>query len=206
MGADLNDLIRLNKRQVRAASEVLARAFSDDPVLVRSVAEPGRRQELLRFVFRMTLSQAVGRGEVYVISPAMEGIAIWLPSGVPQVNLWEALFGGGLKLIFTSSWGFLSKMKKDDAFVKRLRQRLAPTPHWYLAVLGVAPEFQGRGYASRLLRPMLAWLDAEKLPAYLETSTEGYVPMYRHFGFMVVREVVLPGSGAKIWAMLRKND
>jgi hypothetical protein len=30
--------------------------------------------------------------------------------------------------------------------------------------------------------------------------------MYRHFGFELIQEAVLPGSGAKIWAMLRQND
>jgi GNAT superfamily N-acetyltransferase len=72
-------------------------------------------------------------------------------------------------------------------------------------VLGVDPAYQGQGCASRLLKPRLARLDKEKLPAYLETTIEDYVPMYRHFGFEVIKEEVLPGSGAKMWVMLRGN-
>jgi ribosomal protein S18 acetylase RimI-like enzyme len=206
MPSELSSLTRLEEGQIKPASQVLARAFLDDPGIIQFVTEPGRRQELLRSMFSTVLSQAVGHGEVYATSPAMEGIAIWLPSGIPDITFWEALRGGGLSLIFKGGWEFMRKMKQDGDFIKSLRQRLAPTPHWYLAVLGVAPEFQGKGCASRLLRPMLARLDAEKLPAYLETSTEDYAPMYRHFGFRVVQEAVLPGSGSKIWAMLREND
>jgi ribosomal protein S18 acetylase RimI-like enzyme len=205
MEPDLGSLIRLEKSQVKLASEVLPRAFNDDPDLIRFVTEPGKRQELLRSMFRMVLSHAVGHGEVYATSPAMEGIAIWLPSGLPDITFWEALRGGGLTLLFKGGWGFMRRMKKDEDFIKRLRQRLAPNPHWYLAVLGVAPKFQGKGYASRLLKPMLKRLDAEKLPCYLETSIEEYVPIYQHFGFKVVYETVLPGSGSQMWAMLREE-
>jgi ribosomal protein S18 acetylase RimI-like enzyme len=205
MESDLGGLIRLEKGQVEPASEVLARAFNDDPTLIRFVTEPGKRQGLLRSMFRMVLSHAVGHGEIYATSPEMEGIAIWLPSGLPDISLWEALRGGGLALLFKGGWEFMRRMKQDEDFIKRLRQRLAPSPHWYLAVLGVDPKFQGKGYASRLLKPMLKRLDAEKLPCYLETSIEEYVLIYQHFGFKAIQEAVLPGSGSQMWAMLRDS-
>jgi len=206
MQSDSDAPIRLDKSQARPASEVLARAFNDDPALIRFVTGPRRRVELLRSMFRMVLFHAVGRGEVYTVSPRLEGIAVWLPSGVPGITLWEALRGGGLTLLFKGGGEFMRKMKQDEDFARELRRRLAPTPHWYLEILGVDLQFQGKGCASRLLKPMLARLDAEKLPAYLETSTEEYVPMYQHFGFKVVQEAVMPGSGTKIWVMLRDND
>jgi len=206
MESDLGGLIRLDRSQAGQTGEVLARAFNDDPALIRFVTEPRKRAELLRSMFRMVLYHAVGRGEVYAVSPRLEGIAIWLPSGVSDIGFWEMLRGGGLTLLFKGGREFLIKMKQDEDFAHQLRRRLAPTPHWYLAVLGVAPEFQGKGFASRLLKPMLARLDAEKLPAYLETPTEGYVALYRHFGFKLLQEAMMPGSGTKMWVMLRDND
>jgi len=206
MPSDLNDLMRLDKSQLKLASEVLARAFADDRQLVRFFSEPGKRQELLGAMFRMVLIQAIRHGEAYATSLAMEGVAIWLPSGAPSISPWEAIWGGGLAVIFKGGLDFMRRMKQDEDSVKGLRRHLAPIPHWYLAVLGVAPGSQGKGYASRLLRPVLARLDAEGLPAYLETTTEGYVALYRHFGFEVVQEVVLPGSGTRMWAMLRQNE
>ena len=206
MKSELSGLIRLRKEQVEPASQVLARAFIDDPELIAFVPEPAKRLELLRAMFRVELGHAVLRGEVYAISSRLEGVAVWLPSGVPDITFWEAVRGGGLALLFKAGWQFLRKMKRDDDFARGLRRRLAPGPHWYLAVLGVAPEFQGRGCASRLLKPMLARLDAEKLPGYVETSTEEYVALYQHFGFKLIQEVVLPGSGSKMWVMLRPNE
>ncbi len=195
--------IRLEKGQIERASQVLSRAFRDDPELLSFVPDSQKRQKLLLSMFRVSLNHALGHGEVYAVSPAIEGVAVWLPSDAPEISLWTLLRGGGLGLLFRAGWGFLRKMKEDDNFARRLRRQLAPFDHWYLAVLGVDPELQGRGYASRLLKPVLARLDREKMPAYLETSIEDYVPMYGHFGFKVIKEEMLPGSGAKMWVMLR---
>ena len=217
MASGLGSLIRLQKGQVEPASEVLSRAFIDDPELRQLALEPRERAELLRLLFRMTLSHEIFHGEVYAISPDMEGIAIWLPSGAPKITLWTLLRCGGLTPLFKVSWQslwrmkqkarwkFVWQMKQDEDFAFKLRQRLAPTPHWYLAVLGVDPRFWGRGYASRLLKPMLARLDAEKLPCYVETDIAGYVSIYQHFGFRVIHEAVLPGTASKMWAMLREK-
>lgn len=206
MEPELSGLIRLEKGQVKSASEVLSRAFIDDPELVRFIPEPHKRVRLLLSLFPMTLNHGILHGEVYAIAPDMEGVAVWFPSGVPTMTLWTLIRCGGLPLLFKVSWKFLRKMKQDDDFAHELRQRLAPFPHWYLAVLGVDPKFQGKGCASKLLRPMLARLDAENLPCYVETTTEEYVPIYQHFGFKVIHEAIMPGGGSQMWAMIRKND
>jgi ribosomal protein S18 acetylase RimI-like enzyme len=201
----MESAIRLEKEQIERASQVLSRAFRDDPELVQFIPDTQKRQKMLLPMFRIELRHALKHGEVYAVSPNVEGVAVWLPSAAPEIPFW-AMLRGGLGFIFRISWSFLLKMKEDDDFARRLRRKLAPFDHWYLAVLGVDPELQRKGYASRLLKPMLARFDKEKLPAYLETTIEDYVPMYRHFGFEVIREETLPGSGAKMWVMLRKND
>ncbi len=203
MESDLGGLIRLQKWQVQPASEVLSRAFIDDAELVQLVPEPHKREKLLRPLFRMSLNHGIWHGEVYAVSPDMEGVAVWLPSGVSDRKLWTMIRCGGLALLFKVGWKFLRKMKQDEAFASKLRRRLAPSPHWYLAVLGVDPRFQGKGYASRLLKPMLKRLDAAKLPCYVETSTEEYILIYQHFGFKVIHEAIMPGGGSQMWAMLR---
>ena len=197
--------IRLGKGQIERASEVLSLAFRDDPELLSFVPDPQKRQKLLLSMFRVSLKHALRHGEAYAVSPAIEGVAVWLPSDAPEISFWTLLRGGGLGLLFRGGWGFLRKMQKDDDFARRLRRELAHFDHWYLAVLGVDPELQGKGYASRLLKPVLARLDAEKMPAYLETSIEDYVAIYQHFGFKVIREETLPGTRLKVWAMMRKK-
>jgi GNAT superfamily N-acetyltransferase len=76
--------------------------------------------------------------------------------------------------------------------------------HWYLFTFGTAPERQGKGVGSALLRSMLSHVDLEGQPAYLESSKERNVPLYARFGFEVI--AVLPptwGSPA-LWRMWRE--
>lgn len=77
-------------------------------------------------------------------------------------------------------------------------------PHWYLATLGTAPERQGRGVGSTLLATVLDRLDEEGLPAYLESSKERNVAFYARHRFEVVRELVVPHGGPRLWLMWRE--
>ena len=72
-------------------------------------------------------------------------------------------------------------------------------------LIGVDPKFQGKGYASRLIREMLLRIDEEGLPCYLETQKEQNVSIYQHFGFKVIDEFIIPGTTIKAWPMLREG-
>ena len=89
-------------------------------------------------------------------------------------------------------------------FVDNLHRRLVPYPHWYLQIIGVDPAYQGQGFSSRLLRPVLERIDRERMPCFLETNTEKNVAIYRRFGFEVVSEDKLPGTEVTSFAMLRR--
>ncbi len=57
--------------------------------------------------------------------------------------------------------------------LNRMEERHPPDPpHWYLFILGTEPAAQGQGLASALLAHMLARVDAEGMPAYLESSKD----------------------------------
>jgi ribosomal protein S18 acetylase RimI-like enzyme len=75
-------------------------------------------------------------------------------------------------------------------------------PHWYLQVIGTDPRKQGKGFAGVLMRNQLAVADASGTPCYLESSKESNIPVYRAFGFEVVREIHLP-NGPTLWPMWR---
>jgi len=88
-------------------------------------------------------------------------------------------------------------------YIDEVHGRLAPFKHWFLQAIGVDPQFQGRGCASKLLRPMLSRIDEENLPCYLETLETQNVRLYEHFGFKVIEESSVPGTSLTNWAMLR---
>lgn len=75
-------------------------------------------------------------------------------------------------------------------------------PHWYLSMIGVDPACQGRGLGSAMLKHTLALIDAEGLPAYLESSNPKNTPLYERFGFSVIGQIQ-PADFPGLTPMLR---
>ena len=77
--------------------------------------------------------------------------------------------------------------------------------HWYL----FAPGYRAGGAGTRvglvLLAQMLARVDADGMPAYLESSNERNIALYGRHGFEITGEVAIPG-GPRIWPMWREPE
>lgn len=201
----LDNPVRLTGAQVEQATETVVRAFYDYPLTVYFNPDPNERRAKITCGFRSLLRFGVKYGEVYATSPKMEGVAMWLPSENADKTLWRNIRCGNLSAL---TGMFKKKTLAQRAFheyTNAVRKRRAPVPHMYLQLLAVDPDCQGRGYSSLLLRYMFVRIDEEGLPCFLETQAEKNVGIYEHFGFRVVEEGFVPGSGVTSWAMLRQK-
>jgi ribosomal protein S18 acetylase RimI-like enzyme len=101
----------------------------------------------------------------------------------------------------------IADLKKFVSFYFRVEKahiRIISRPHYYLELLGVDAQFQGKGYASKLVKPVLAHADRSRRYCYLETQNEKNVALYQHYGFEVV-DTIQPGfGGVAYYLMLRK--
>ena len=202
MADGLNSLVRLERSQIKPAGAMLARAFYDDPLSVYLIPDGSRRGKLLPYIFEFSTRFGVLYGEVYTTSHNLEGVAVWLPSEKADMTLRRVMRNGGLSLLPKLGEDLIQRLPALNS-ISSLRKRHAPFRHWYLLLLGVDPLFKGKGYAGNLLRAMLARLDEEHLPCYLETQNGKNVTIYQHYGFKVVAEVLVPGTEIALWAMLR---
>ena len=78
-------------------------------------------------------------------------------------------------------------------------------PHWYLSIIGVDPDYQGMGYASKLLKTKLAEIDEQNLSCFLHTENENNLKIYEHFGFELIKKVKIPNADFYLYGMLRKK-
>jgi ribosomal protein S18 acetylase RimI-like enzyme len=85
-----------------------------------------------------------------------------------------------------------------------LKKEFTDNYDWYLFNLSVKKEAQGKGIASKLMKPMLKFLDDEKMVAYLETNKESNVGLYEHYGFELKRAECVPKTDVMHYAMVRK--
>jgi GNAT superfamily N-acetyltransferase len=77
-------------------------------------------------------------------------------------------------------------------------------PHWYLNVISTLPSHQGRGLGARALRPVLDRCDAERMPAYLESSNPRNMTLYRRHGFEEVLDPIDLPDGPSLYPMWRE--
>jgi len=205
MSDDLKNLVPLNKSDIKAAAEVLTRAFRNYPLLQYGFPDELEREKIASYFFQYVLSYCVRYGEVYATSPNLEGIAAWLTSDYFPMTFWKLIRSVSLPVTFGFVRGGGARLKHAGDYIDSMHKRLAPFKHWFFQTIGVDPQFQGKGYAGKLIRAMLARIDKEGLPCYLETLDETNVRLYEHFGFRVIEKSVIPETKLTNWAMLRET-
>jgi len=185
------------------ASLTCARAFADDPTTRYLIPDSDKRTSL-RYTFEYYLKvSALTGGSTYITSPRCEGVAMWIEPEHKEPLL-SHLRAGFPFLPLRAGWSHLKRETELNLHFGRLRRELAPKRHMYLAVLAVDPAFQGQGFGSRLVRPMLQRLDELKMPAYLETQCKRNIDMYRRWDFELLREEPMPDADLKLYLMLRQ--
>jgi GNAT superfamily N-acetyltransferase len=182
-----------------ALGDVLARAFAADPGFSHVLPNERDRTERLRVFFETELhSVALPRGLVWT-TEELVGAAVWGAPDEWRVKITASLREGPAMLRAFGSrlpLALWSRIRMDAKHPKR-------PPHWYLAVMGVAPEWQGKGLGTALMQPGLDEIDAASLPAYLESSTPRSRALYERNGFEVTGELSLPRGGPPVWLMWR---
>lgn len=182
---------------------VFLSAFRDDPFMLSLFSSARDIQKAMGADFRYMIEKAQVNGVVFRTSAAYEGASIWCLTGFPKSNF---------KLNVRIAWFMLNQFKIHDSRkfvsfylkIEKAHIRIIKRSHYYLELLGVDERFQGMGFASKLVRPVLEHADQSRRVCYLETQNEKNVVLYQHFGFEVV-DTVQPGFGdGAIFLMLGK--
>ncbi|MBI4954503.1 MAG: GNAT family N-acetyltransferase [Myxococcales bacterium] len=197
----------LEAARVPEAIAVLRDAFLADPLYRYLVPDDADRARLLEALGRGLVPALLAHGEVLAaVDGRVRGLlGLVGPDAAPLPAARE--LGIAARLV-RSQWhrpGALALARRAFRawrIIGRGHAELGPA-HFYLCIIGVAPDAQGSGIGTALLRPPLARADRERRPFYLETASPANLPFYRRFGFETLSELV-PGPGAPpVWTMLR---
>lgn len=194
------EVVRIGKERLQEASDVLARAFQDDPAWVWLVPDPMRRASLLPWLFRIGFD--VTAADVYATRGPILGAARWLPPGRQTLRV-----GATLRALVTTPVRLGAATAPFLAYgraVEQLRAEVAGGPHWYLAGIGVDPSAQRQGVGHALMLPGVEAASAAGLPAVLLTNNDANLPFYESHGFKVMRESRTPEKGPRAWAMVKR--
>ena len=202
MRASAEAPVQATAADVDEVAQTLSDAFAVDPLMDWFLRADARRDAVRLGLFRMLVREEgfpLGR----IDRPAGGGAAaIWMPYEWlgPTPFLTELR---GLPAMLRATG--LARFSRLSAIRRDMDVHHPKTPrHAYLWFLGVAPAAQGRGVGSALLRAANARLDAERLPAYLETATTRNVALYERHGFKVTSEHKARADAPNMWSMWRE--
>jgi GNAT superfamily N-acetyltransferase len=178
-----------------AIGTALTRAFHDDPVgsWVMPDADVRRRRSPRMFVVQAR--NAMDKGGVWTTDDRI-GAALWAAPG-----RWR----DRPRHVVRQLPGLVALGRNVPRALRvfRLLEQVHPAEeHWYLDIVGTAPDHQGKGAGSALLQPVLSTCDAEGVAAYLVSSNVANLPFYERHGFRVTSEVRIP-DGPVLYPMWR---
>jgi len=191
----------LKREAVERATTTLERAFSTDPMFTWIFPDPTRRSRSLRRLNRVPLEYGLRYGHVTQYDAGM-AVAVWIPPG-RTITVGGMVRSGILTVPFRVGFRPFAKFMGANEIMERIHKKYVPEPHWYLMIVGVDPELQGRGLGTALVKEGLARADQANCPCYLEPSEERNLAFYERHGFLVVETATLGDGGPTGWAMRR---
>jgi GNAT superfamily N-acetyltransferase len=184
--------------ELRAIAAVLARAFYDDPVFRWGVKDDSHRLRRFERSFGLYLRKLWFRQEECYTTENLLGAAVWELPGQ-----WKAGLADQMRLL-------PPMLAINGRLLPRILRGLAAgesnhpaEPHYYLPVVGVEPQWQGRKLGTALMRPVLDRCDEQGMPAYLEASSPRNRALYERHGFEVTEQFYVGAGSPPLWRMWR---
>jgi GNAT superfamily N-acetyltransferase len=176
--------------------DVIASAFGNDPTWSWAFPDPTARRRWWQFCVDGAL-----RYPWVLRTAGFEAVAVWIPPGGTE-------FSAETEKRLPDALNELVACRSSD--VAELLRRFGEAhprrePHYYLSLLGVGAEHRGRGLGMALLKENLERIDAEEMPAYLESSNPRNNPRYESLGFVPVVSFRAPGDGPVVTGMWRAS-
>ena len=120
----------------------------------------------------------------------IEAVAVWIPPGVAELtDEQEVRFEALVEQLFEDRAEELNEL-----FGQFDPHHPSEEPHYYLSLLGTHRDHTGQAIGTALLRECLAQIDAEGMPAYLESTNPANLPRYEALGFRPRSEFGPPGG------------
>jgi len=184
------------------AVQVQSAAFQDDPLWQYLDPDAQTRRRRLHKFFRPFFKFSIRNQQAYGAGDGLEGVAVWsLP--VQPVKWSAVLLAGFPRLVFDPFMVQFVRAGKVFSQFARMQKQYAPDLHYYLETISVLPSAQGRGVASRLVKPFLDQADQQSVSVYTETMTPSNVGLYEHYGFKTMEDYRVPGTDLHIWSFYR---
>ncbi len=190
--------------QISPVCMSLAEALIGDPfyraVTIDSGEDEARRQIVLAEYFNLAIAEAQGIGEVQYADT--DGAALWHTNEASNsdIEIHVAARKQALAKLLGAR-GFDNYLRISESMAEHVPHQLFEG--WYLSILGVRPQAQGKRLAQRLLEITLSRADRQDATCFLETFNPLSLPFYRRLGFTDEIHCFEKVTGRDYWILAR---
>lgn len=187
------------QHEVVGAADVLANAFSDDPIF--GFVLDGRDAKELRLgrLFRDAVATEMRKKSHLVeIVESGQAVALW-----HDVDDWKTPPVALLRSLPAAVAAFGTRLPRALRVLSGAERVHPSEPHRHLAYIGTHKDHKGKGLGSALLGSMIERCDDEGIATYLESTNPKNDAWYTRFGFESRGPVPLPAGAPVLTAMWR---
>lgn len=179
-------------------TSIITLAFRNDPLWGHALARPDGGTGHHAAFWRLYAEGAL-RFPCTWLADGGKSAALWIPPGNSEMTheQEQRLADLAAQQLGPGAADYLELLGRFEA------ARPQDEPHYYLSLLGTHPDHRGHGIGMRLLAENLARIDAEHMPAYLESSNPANNRRYASVGFEPHGEFEYPGGGPTVTTMWR---
>ncbi|MBT1696059.1 GNAT family N-acetyltransferase [Fulvivirgaceae bacterium PWU4] len=193
-GSAARAVYSIDETSAEAAYATIVLAFTSDPAARWSWPRADDYLRNMPLLARAFSWKSFGLGTAFGMD-GLAGAALWLPPGASSdeeslASLFECTTPASIHQDFAGVFEKMANFHPHE-------------PHWYLPLIGVDPACQGQRLGDKLMAHALARCDADRLPAYLESSNPRNIPFYQRHGFEEMGKIQV-GSSPTIVPMLRR--
>lgn len=175
-----NEELRLATRKDKyLIKKILGESFINDPC-IQWLIEPSRHKKKLDVIMDYTIDETFENGSIY-LTKENQGVALW------RNEKKEKFTYNFIKrnLVFLYKMGVRCVIRNLKNMSNTHKHFPKNQKYFYLYLIGVLPESQGKGIANKLLNPFLELCKYQNLPMYLETANTINVEIYQKKGFAI---------------------
>lgn len=174
-----DELLKATQKDEAVALSIMCESFKEDPHMkwmLEKSRNPNKLYAIMKYVFRKTINI----GDVY-FTQDKTALALWKSEKKEKFTI--EYIKRNIGFLLEVGVKTIIRILINESFTAKQYPKNKPFYHLYL--IGVLPQSQGKGYASKLMNPVLNSMRRKAIPIYLETANLTNVQIYRGKGFEI---------------------
>ena len=189
--------------QQKTAAAVLGQAFAKDPFMAYMLPDATTRVQQLTKLFLPLIRFSLRCGGVE-IAPGGGGVLGWISGETFSLpfKVLELVRSGLIWLPWSMGLSAFKRLQAHDSICEHALKQNAPKDFAYLWVVGVHPDYAGRGLGKQMIQAALDEMRRRgHSTCFLRTENPKNVGLYEHLGFKQILTETPSDSGIQYWLM-----